>query len=67
LRRTKAGERPGAVEEDLRLILFVAGDVFLTPRGEFREFFPARHAVECAPKIYQRQFYAEPEKPVDSL
>jgi hypothetical protein len=27
----------------LRLTLFVARDVFLTPRGKFREFFPARH------------------------
>jgi hypothetical protein len=32
-----------AVEEDLRLTLFVARDVFLTPRDEFHEFFPARH------------------------
>ena len=31
------------VEEDLRLAFFVAGDVLLTPRGEFGEFFPARH------------------------
>jgi hypothetical protein len=31
------------VEEDLRLPVFVAGDVVLTPRGEFGEFFPARH------------------------
>ena len=32
-----------AVEEDLRLALFVARDVRLAPRGEFREFVPARH------------------------
>jgi hypothetical protein len=32
-----------AVEEDLRLTFLVAGDVLPTPRGEFREFFPARH------------------------
>jgi len=32
-----------AIQEDLRLTFFVAGDVFLTPRGEFGEFFPARH------------------------
>jgi hypothetical protein len=55
------------VEEDLRLTLFVARDVFLTPRGKFREFFPARHAVECAREIWQRQFCAVPEKPVDSI
>jgi len=31
------------VEEDLRVTLFVAGDMLLTPRGEFGEFFPVRH------------------------
>ena len=31
------------VEEDLRVAFFVAGDVLLTPRGEFGEFFPVRH------------------------
>jgi len=31
------------VEEDLRLTLLVAGDVFGASRGEFGEFFPARH------------------------
>jgi hypothetical protein len=43
------------VEEDLRLTLFVARDVLSAPRGEFSEFFPARHAVECAREIWQRQ------------
>jgi hypothetical protein len=32
-----------AIQEDLRLTLFVARDVFLTPRGELSEFIPARH------------------------
>ena len=32
-----------AIQEDLRLTFFVARDVFLTPRGKFGEFFPARH------------------------
>jgi hypothetical protein len=27
----------------LRLTLFITGDVLVTPRGEFGEFFPARH------------------------
>jgi len=31
------------IEEDLRLALFIAGDVLPAPRGEFGEFFPARH------------------------
>ena len=31
-----------AVEEDLHLTFFVAGDVLLTPRGESGEFFPAQ-------------------------
>lgn len=31
------------VEENLRLALFVAGDVFLTPCDEFQQIFPARH------------------------
>jgi hypothetical protein len=38
---TKSLEK--AIKEDLRLALFVAGDIFLTPGGKFREFFPARH------------------------
>ncbi len=32
-----------AVEEDLRLALFIAGDVIRAPCGEFEESFPARH------------------------
>ena len=50
IRRWRFIERAGLakdlnkpVEEDLRLTLFVARDVFATPRGEFSEFFPARH------------------------
>lgn len=31
------------VEKDLRFALFVAGDVLRAPRGEFGNFFPARH------------------------
>jgi len=36
------------VEEDLRLTLLVAGDVFGASRGEFGEFFPARHGGALA-------------------
>jgi hypothetical protein len=37
-----------AVEEDLRLTLFVTRDVLSTPRGKFREFIPARHGATLA-------------------
>jgi hypothetical protein len=32
-----------AVQKDLRLSLFVAGDVVLTPRSKCGEFVPIRH------------------------
>jgi hypothetical protein len=32
-----------AVQEDLGLTFFIARDVFPAPRGEFSEFFLARH------------------------
>lgn len=32
-----------AIQKDLGLAFFVAGDVFPAPRGKFSEFFPARH------------------------
>ena len=38
---TESLEEP--VEEDLRLPLFIAGDVLPAPCGEFGELFPARH------------------------
>ena len=38
---TEGLEEP--VQEDLRLALFVAGDVFVAPSDEFGEFVPARH------------------------
>lgn len=44
-----------AVEEDLRLAFFVARDVRLTPRVEFRKFFPARHGAEFARENLWRQ------------
>jgi hypothetical protein len=31
------------VEEDLRLALFIAGDVVSAPLDEFKESFPAQH------------------------
>ena len=31
------------IEENLGLTFFIAGDVLLTPRNEFSEFFGARH------------------------
>jgi hypothetical protein len=37
-----------AVEEDWRLTLFVARDVFLTPRGEFSAFYLIRHGATLA-------------------
>jgi hypothetical protein len=44
-----------AVEEDLRLTFFVTRDVFLTPRGEFSEFYPIQHGATLAPSRYGRQ------------
>ncbi len=35
-----------AVEEDLRLAFFVAGDVLLAPGDEFGKFFPVGHFWE---------------------
>jgi hypothetical protein len=35
--------RKKVIEKDLCITLFIAGDVFLTPRGEFRKFCPIRH------------------------
>lgn len=31
------------IEEDMRFTLFIAGDVFGAPRGEFLKLFPIRH------------------------
>ena len=44
-----------AVEKKLGFALFVARDVFRTPRDEFRKFCPVRHGGEFAREIYQRQ------------
>jgi hypothetical protein len=44
-----------AIQEDLRLTLFVARDVFLTPRGELSEFYLIRHGATLAPRRYRRQ------------
>jgi hypothetical protein len=40
-----------AVEEDLRLSLFVARDVFLTPGGELGKFVGIRHGPFVAQSV----------------
>jgi hypothetical protein len=41
------------IQKDLGLAFFVTGDVFLAPRREFSEFFPARHG-EVLPETQGR-------------
>ena len=43
MRTRERGATTGGSEEDLGLTFFIAGDVLLTPRNEFSEFFGARH------------------------